>query len=240
MCKRDMRNFGAHICATPPCLEGPNCEKKTLECLNRAWQLQSRLKFSTLTFRIPTNERSWWAARLKFHSRLKIFKKKILAHIKIKSALPPPAQNPKYPPPPKTFLQNGRIFPGAHIGAAISGPRIADKNFTDTRIFLKFQSRRDLENYFQSLGPQGGKHPLLEISDCEGQPPTPTATCQTAKSTHHPHKSTINIASAKLGVVRILPILLRFRVGTIRTPPLRNYHLMRKVFCGDGAWFAVP
>ena len=30
------------------------------------------------------------------------------------------------------------IFPGVHkIGAAISGPRIADTNFTDTRIFLK-------------------------------------------------------------------------------------------------------
>ena len=49
------------------------------------------------------------------------------------------------PPPPKRgilwtlfFLQSGRIFPGVHkIGAAISGPRIADKNFTDTRIFLK-------------------------------------------------------------------------------------------------------
>ena len=37
------------------------------------------------------------------------------------------------------FLQNGRIFPGVHkIGAAISGPRIADKHFTDTRIFLSF------------------------------------------------------------------------------------------------------
>ena len=34
------------------------------------------------------------------------------------------------------FLQNGRIFPGVHkIGAAISAPRIADKNCT--RIFLK-------------------------------------------------------------------------------------------------------
>ena len=30
------------------------------------------------------------------------------------------------------------FFWGARkIGAAISGPRIADKNFTDTRIFLK-------------------------------------------------------------------------------------------------------
>ena len=36
-------------------------------------------------------------------------------------------------------MQNGRIFPGVHIiGAAISGPRIADTNFTDTGIFLIF------------------------------------------------------------------------------------------------------
>ena len=36
------------------------------------------------------------------------------------------------------FLQKERIFPGVHkIGAPISGPRIADKHFTDTkRIFL--------------------------------------------------------------------------------------------------------
>ena len=35
------------------------------------------------------------------------------------------------------FLQKERILPGVHkIGAAISGPRIADTNFTDTRIFL--------------------------------------------------------------------------------------------------------
>ena len=53
------------------------------------------------------------------------------------------------PPPPKTppqksgilrtwfFLQKERIFPGVHkIGAPITGPRIADTNFTDTRIFL--------------------------------------------------------------------------------------------------------
>ena len=36
------------------------------------------------------------------------------------------------------FLQKERIFPGAHkIGATISSPRIADKHFTDTRIFPK-------------------------------------------------------------------------------------------------------
>ena len=66
--------------------------------------------------------------------------RKILAPIKIKSALPPP---PPKPPLKRgilwtwVFLQKERIFPGAHkIGAAISGPRIADTNFTDTRIFL--------------------------------------------------------------------------------------------------------
>ena len=57
----------------------------------------------------------------------------------------PPPPNPKYPPPPKTrnFMdmafpaERTQFFPGVHkIGAAISGPRIADTNFTDTRIFL--------------------------------------------------------------------------------------------------------
>ena len=57
----------------------------------------------------------------------------------------PPPPKPKIPPPPKNeefyghrvFLQKERIFPGVHkIVAAISGPRIADTNFADTRIFL--------------------------------------------------------------------------------------------------------
>ena len=55
----------------------------------------------------------------------------------------PPPQNPNNPPPKtrnfmdRVCLQKERIFPGVHtIGAAISGPRIADMNFTDTRIFL--------------------------------------------------------------------------------------------------------
>ena len=56
----------------------------------------------------------------------------------------PPPPNPNYPPPwnavflwTQVFLQKERIFPGVHkIGAAISGPRIADTNFMDTRIFL--------------------------------------------------------------------------------------------------------
>ena len=70
--------------------------------------------------------------------------RKIRAPIKIKSALPPPPpQNPKYPPLERGIYGHGfscrtdAFFPGVHkIVAAISGPRIADKNFTDTRIFL--------------------------------------------------------------------------------------------------------
>ena len=74
----------------------------------------------------------------------KVMFRKIRAPIKIKSAPPPPPQNP---PPLKrrilwtwVFLQKERIFPGVHkIGAAISGPRIAETNFTDTeRIFLSY------------------------------------------------------------------------------------------------------
>ena len=67
--------------------------------------------------------------------------RKILAPIKIKSALPPPPPAQKKtnsvtpsPPKPRNFMGMGfycrknAIFPGAHkIGAAISGPRIADK-----------------------------------------------------------------------------------------------------------------
>ena len=75
-----------------------------------------------------------------------LFQKNPRAH-KNKSALPPPKKNPKYPPLKGGilwtwfFLQKERIFPGAHkIGAAISGPRIADKNFTDTRIQLSKNS----------------------------------------------------------------------------------------------------
>ena len=55
------------------------------------------------------------------------------------------------PPPPKKGnftdrvfpAERTRFFPGVHkIGAPISGPRIADTNFTDTkRIFLKKKSR---------------------------------------------------------------------------------------------------
>ena len=67
--------------------------------------------------------------------------RKIPAPVKMKS---PPPQKKTQIPPPKTrnfldmevFLQKEGKIPGVHkIGAPISGPRIADKNFTDTRIF---------------------------------------------------------------------------------------------------------
>ena len=83
--------------------------------------------------------------------------RKIRAPTKIKSALPP--TKPKSPPPKKNeefyrhgfFLQKERIFPGVHkIGAPISGPRIADKNFTDTRIFLTSIARYDKYRYWAS------------------------------------------------------------------------------------------
>ena len=60
---------------------------------------------------------------------------------KNKIGTPPPP--PKPPPKKEEFYGHGfscrknAFFPGVHkIGAAISGPRIADTNFTDTGIFL--------------------------------------------------------------------------------------------------------
>ena len=59
----------------------------------------------------------------------------------------PSPKKTQIPPPPKTrnfvdmgfLLQKERICPGVHkIDAPISGPRIADKNFTGTRVFLKY------------------------------------------------------------------------------------------------------
>ena len=75
------------------------------------------------------------------------FIRKILAPIKI----PPPPQTQNTPPLKRgilwtwVFLQKERILPGVHkVGAAISSPRIADKNFTDTRIFLILESERSI------------------------------------------------------------------------------------------------
>ena len=80
---------------------------------------------------------------LKTSLKLNLFQKNPLASIKIKSALPPP---PKKPPQNAEFYghgfscrKNAFFQVSIKIGAAISGPRIADTNFTDTRIFLTFE-----------------------------------------------------------------------------------------------------
>ena len=89
----------------------------------------------------------------------------------------PPPPKPKIPPPLKrgilwtqVFLQKERIFPGVHkIGAAISGPRIADTNFTDTRIFLNEFPILVTKALFLG-GPSWGVHADLvtsEIFQCE-------------------------------------------------------------------------
>ena len=80
------------------------------------------------------------------------FQKNPRAHKNKIGTSPPPTQNPKYPPPPKRGIlwkkcvfscRKNAFFPGVHkIGAANSGPRIADKNFTDTRIFLTFAAAK--------------------------------------------------------------------------------------------------
>ena len=83
--------------------------------------------------------------------------RKIRAPIKIESALPPQKKTQNTPPPKtRNFMDMGFswtwVFPadrthfsGVHrIDAPISGPRIADKNFADTRIFLiKSDSKGD-------------------------------------------------------------------------------------------------
>ena len=103
----------------------------------------------------PEAEREAAQAQAAKHPPLR----KIRAPIKIKSALPPPPPKPKIPPPPKTrnyghgfSCRTDAFFPGVHkIGAAISGPRIADKHFTDTRIFL-IRSRKHAQ---QTRAPTG-------------------------------------------------------------------------------------
>ena len=86
------------------------------------------------------------------------------AHKNIIGTPPPPPKNPKKPqiPPPKTrnfmdIVFPGRIFPGVHkIGAAASGPRITDTNFTDTRVLLKrWPIGCDTPSPFSEIFPRG-------------------------------------------------------------------------------------
>ena len=80
---------------------------------------------------------------IRVHLKMLLYVRKILAPIKIKSALPP--KKTKIPPPPQNeefcghggFPAERRLFFQVSIkfGSAISGPRIADTNFTDTGMF---------------------------------------------------------------------------------------------------------
>ena len=110
--------------------------------VSKRWALGSKSGWGWVRNHFLTH--FWWthfrhSTQTRFEAHFKF--RKIPAPLKIKSALPP-SPNPKYPPPlHKAFYGHGG-FPaeilGAHqIGAAISGPRIAHKNFTDTRIFLR-------------------------------------------------------------------------------------------------------
>ena len=77
------------------------------------------------------------------------YQKNPRAH-KNKIGTSPPQKKTNTPPPIKRgiyghgfFLQKERIFPGAHkIGAAISGPRIADKTFYGHEDFSELSSHR--------------------------------------------------------------------------------------------------
>ena len=77
--------------------------------------------------------------------------RKILAPIKIKSALPPPAPKPNFqntlPPPNEEFYGHSRGFPAERrhffqvsikLAQPFPAPELRTKIFTDTRIFLKF------------------------------------------------------------------------------------------------------
>ena len=151
----------AHLCDTPFC----NVSRD--DCAIPHKRKQARKSFAILSLQASRDMKSIAAGPLrsggqkvpqgpksrKFQSNLN--QKNPRAH-KNKIGTPPP---PQTPPPPNcgilwkwVFLQKERIFPGVHkIGAAISGPRIADTNFTDTRIFLTESNCKVILFCFSSL-----------------------------------------------------------------------------------------
>ena len=99
---------------------------------------------------------------------------------KIKSALPPPKT--------RNFMDMAfscrldAFFPGVHeIGAAISGPRISDKNFTDTRIFLKLGGGRVGIPWTCYRGHLGPSDPKLQIVPGPSRPQGPKSPKQSRK-----------------------------------------------------------
>ena len=86
---------------------------------------------------------------------------------KIGTRPPPQTQNT---PPPKTrnFMDMGfscrknALFPGVHkIGAAISGPRTADTNFMDTRIFLIWRTLSEFAGSWDHPSPDSSNSETL-------------------------------------------------------------------------------
>ena len=82
--------------------------------------------------------------QLQLHDLI-VFQKNPRAHKNKIGTPPPPPPNPR--PKKGNFTdmvfpcRKNAFFPGVHkIGAAISGPRIADTNFTDTGIFRLFSN----------------------------------------------------------------------------------------------------
>ena len=107
----------------------------------RTLKIENLLSSSPSWKSVPTKNTLKTSQKKK--NRKVISQKNPRAH-KNKIGTPPaPPQNPKYPPPPlKRGILWTWVFPAerTHFSRRppISGPRIADNNFTDTRTFLNF------------------------------------------------------------------------------------------------------
>ena len=69
-------------------------------------------------------------------------------------------------------------------------------------------------------------------------PPALIRQIQTAKSTHHPHKIVDQDRGCKTGGGACFALFSGS--DNSHTNPHKKSHLMRKVFCGVGAWLAAP
>ena len=131
--------------STASCLARAPCVPSGYACFNRSGNKRAfKLSGATRGRTVGPSPGHIRRRALPSSGLKRLAQKNPRAH-KNKIGTPPPPKPKNTPPPPQNeefyghvfFLQKERIFPGAHkIDAPISGPRIADKNFTDTRIFL--------------------------------------------------------------------------------------------------------